>query len=110
MGADRMRAAALIIAREAQKLASAWSVQVPPSMKVKAGATSAEISSAVGPSYPNEVPRVRHPVFGHRDRWVDNAYRPFLAPAATAKADAAAAEVAKAVDDICHGLGYAGSG
>lgn len=105
-----MRAAAEIIAAEARRLAASWSVQVPPSVRVSGGGTSATVSSAAGPSYPNEVPRVRHPVFGHRDRWVDNAYRPFLAPAAAAKADAAAAEVAKAVDDICHRLGYAGSG
>jgi hypothetical protein len=110
-----MGAAALIIAREAQRLAAAWSVQVPPSIKVKAASSSATISSGVGPSYPNEVIRVRHPVFGPtlrnpRPGWVTNDHRPFLAPAADAKADDAAKEIAKSIDDLCHDLGFKGTG
>ena len=118
-----MRAAALIIAREAQRLAAAWSVQVPPSIKVKARGNTAEIKSAVGPSYPNEVIRVRHPVFGfghtgnawsatHRPRppWVTNDHRPFLAPAVDAKADDAAKEIARVIDDIAHDAGFKGTG
>jgi len=112
MARDRMLAAATIIAREAQKLAAVWSVQVPPSIRVSAKANSAEISSQVGPSYPNEVKRVRHPVFGGRGTsrerapWVTNEYRPFLAPAAVAKADAAAQEIAKTVDDLARQAGF----
>jgi hypothetical protein len=116
-----MRAAALIIARDAQRRAAAWSRQVPPSIKVSVRGNTAVISSAVGPSYPNEVIRVRHPVFGmgqtgnawsaeHRPRppWVTNAHRPFLAPAATAKADAATARIARYIDDVCHDNGFKG--
>jgi hypothetical protein len=108
----RMRSAALIIAREAQRRAAFWSVQVPPSMRVEARGWTATIWSQVGPSYPNEVPRVRHPVFETPSRikvkWVTNEYRPFLAPAAEAKADAAAAEIGMTIDDECHRLGYKG--
>src|SRR5262244_4613236 len=112
---QRMRAAALIIAREAQRLAATWSVQVAPSIKVKASGNTAEIKSAVGPSYPNEVKGVRHPVFGPtlrnpRPGWVTNEHRPFLAPAVDAKADAAAAEIAKAIDDAAHEAGFKGTG
>ena len=105
-GGDRMAAAAWIIAREAMALASVWSEQVPPSIRVYGRARYAVIFSQVGPSYPNEVKNVRHPVFGNRKEWVTNKYRPFLAPAAVAKADAAAAEIGMTIDDICHSLGY----
>jgi hypothetical protein len=106
--ADHTVAAAKIIAAEARRLASRWSVQVPPSIRVTGGGTSATITSAVGPSYPNEVAGVRHPVYGNRHNWVLNQYRPFLAPATDAKADAAAEEVAKVVDDIAHAAGFVG--
>jgi hypothetical protein len=112
MSRDRMLAAAVIIAREAQLLASTWSVQVPPSMRVQATSSTATISSGVGPSYPNEVIRVRHPVFGGRNTsrpwapWVTNEHRPFLAPAADAKADEAAQEIAKVIDDIARRDGF----
>ena len=110
----RMRAAALIIARQAQVNAAGWSVQIPPSIKVKASGNTAVISSGVGPSYPNEVPRVRHPVFGPTLKrpappWVTNDYRPFLAPAADEMADAAAAEIGKVIDDIAHDDGFIGT-
>ena len=114
-GRARMLAAGAIIMRQAQVLAAGWSEQIPPTMKLTATDSTATISSAVGPSYPNEVPRVRHPVFGPtlrnpRPAWVTNKHRPFLAPAADAKADAATAEIAKCVDDFCHDLGFTGSG
>lgn len=86
--------------------ASGWSVQVPPSIRVKAAGNSATIDSGVGPSYPNEVAGVRHPVYGNRRNWVLNQYRPFLAPAADAKADAAASEIAKYIDDVAHEDGF----
>ena len=109
--APHMRAAANLIANEARRLAASWSVQVPPSIRVTSGESTAEISSGVGPSYPNEVIRVRHPVFGPtlrnpRPGWVTNKYRPFLKPAADAKADAAAAEIAKYVDDVARENGF----
>src|SRR5262245_42496390 len=106
--ADHTRAAAEIIAAEARRLAARFSEQIPASIRVTGSGTSYTISSEVGPSYPNEVPGVRHPVYGNRHVWVLNQYRPFLAPAADAKADAAAEEVAKMVDDIAHQAGFAG--
>ena len=107
-----MLAAARIIALEAARLASRWSRQIPPDVlrHVTATDSAATIKSDVGPAYPNEVIRVRHPVYGNRRVWVTNDYRPFLAPAAQAKADAAAAEIAKSIDDICHELGFKGAG
>ena len=110
-GRARMLAAAAQIANEARVLAGAWSVQIPPTMRVTATESTALISSGVGPSYPNEIIRVRHPVFESQERWgrtpwVTNEHRPFLAPAAESKADAAAAEIAKSIPDFCAGLGF----
>lgn len=109
-----MRAAGLIVAREARKLAALWSEQIPPSIRVTARDKVATISSHTGPSYPNEVNRVRHPVFGPtmrnpRPGWVTNKHRPFLVPAADAKADEAAAEIARYVDDVARENGFKGT-
>jgi hypothetical protein len=108
---DRMRRAGLLVAAEARRLAGAWSKQIPPEISVRAYVNKAIITSQVGPSYPNEMPRVRHPVFGPtlrnpRPGWVTNAHRPFLAPAAAAKADDATREIAKTIDDYCRELGF----
>jgi hypothetical protein len=97
--------AAQIIARQARTLAAGWSVQVPPSIHVRTAGDVAEISSGVGPSYPNEVFPVRHPTYGHKP-WVTNDHRPFLAPACDMKADAAAEEIAKFIDDVAHDDGF----
>lgn len=109
-GRARMLAAAAIIANDARVRAAAWSVQIPGTLKLKATDSTATITSDRGPSYPNEVLGVRHPVYGNRHVWVTNQYRPFLAPAAAAKADAATAEIAKTIDDFCHDLGFEGTG
>jgi hypothetical protein len=110
MSRDRMLAAGQIVAAEARRLAEPWSETIPPSIKVSAGEKSCTIKSAVPAAYPNEVPRVRHPVWGNREVWVTNQYRPFLAPAAEAKADECAAEIAKTIDDFCHDHGFEGFG
>ena len=107
---DRMRAACEIVAREASRLASGWSEQIPPSMRIHASQDVGIILSATGPSYPNEIPGVRHPVFGNRREWVTNEYRPFLAPAAVSELGAVAEEIGMEIDDLCHSLGYTGSG
>jgi hypothetical protein len=104
-----MLSAGWIIGRAAAALAAPWSRQIPPTIKVKATPSTVTISSGVDPSYPNEWPRVRHPVYGNRRVWVTNPHRPFLAPAAIAKSDDAAREIAKTIDDYCHQLGYKGS-
>jgi hypothetical protein len=101
----RLREAGDLVAEEARVVAAPWSKQVPPSIEVHEGADAVIVSSGVGPSYPNEVKGVRHPVFGH-DAWVTNEFRPFLAPAVDAKAGQAAEVVAKVVDDWGLELGY----
>lgn len=103
---DHTRAAAEIIAAEARRLASRFSVRIPPSIRVTSAGDVASISSDAPPAYPNEVAGVWHPVYGDRKEWVLDAYRPFLAPAADAKADAAAAEIARTIDDWAAERGF----
>src|SRR5258708_27327466 len=113
-GVARRTGAAGINAGEAQRLAAPRSEEIPPSIRVLADSSAAQISSAVGPAYPNEIIRVTHPVFEtgigtvrwRRVPWVTNEHRPFLAPAADAKAEAAAREIGKSIDDLTYKLGY----
>ena len=104
-GRARMLAAAAIIANEARALSAPWSEQIPATMKVEAGDSTAVISSGVGPSYPAEFKKM-HPLFGDREHWYAPPGPPFLGPAAVAKADAAAAEIAKTIPDFCRSLGF----
>ena len=110
--ARRLREAAQIIADQARVNAAGWSVRVPPSIRITGGGVTVSISSGAPPSYPNEIPGVRHPVFGGRGTkrphapWVTNQHRPFLAPAADEKADAALEAFSKVIDDWAAEHGY----
>jgi hypothetical protein len=109
--ARRLREAAEIIAKQARVNASGWSARIPPSIKVSGSATIS-ISSGAPPAYPNEIAGVRHPVFGGRGTarpeapWVLNQHRPFLAPAADMKADAAAEQFSKVIEDWAKDYGF----
>jgi hypothetical protein len=106
-GDQDLRAAAQVIADGAKALAGAWSKQIPPRIKVSVDGNTATISCDAPPAYPNELAGVRHPVFGrHTERWVTNAYRPFLSTAADARADAAMAKYAQKIDKLCRAAGY----
>lgn len=48
----------------------------------------------------------RHPVHGHRDRWVNQQTRPYLAPAAEAGMDGALAATVAAVDEVAREQGF----
>src|SRR5712692_180642 len=100
----RMLAAGEIVAAEAAGFARVWSRQIPPGLRVDATSDTVTITSQVGPSYPNEVPRVRHPVFGNPRVWVTNEYRPFLVQAADRRIDEATAVIARVVDDDAAAL------
>lgn len=102
---DDLGAAAEVIAGEARRLASAWSRQVPPSIAVESDGKTATISTDVGPAYPNEVDNVWHPTFGHRP-WVRNEHRPFLGPAADAKASDAMKRYAEKLDRMLAKAGF----
>jgi hypothetical protein len=97
-------AAAQIVADEARRLAS-WSAQIPGRISVSVTGNVATISCDAPPAYPNEIEGVRHPTFGH-EPWRTNQHRPFLAPAADAKADAAMARYADKIDTMARKAGF----
>jgi hypothetical protein len=50
--------------------------------------------------------KFRHPVFGNRDKWVDQSTRPFLEPAVQAHRGKVRAELVKVVDDAAQRHGF----
>jgi hypothetical protein len=110
--ADRLMEAAKVIAEQARNNAAGWSARIPPSIRVSGSYPEITIRSAAPPAYPNEVPGVRHPVFGGRGTkrpgapWVTNEHRPFLAPAADQRINKALEEFAELIDDWATRLGY----
>lgn len=105
VGGGRLAEAAAEIASAARELAAAWSVQIPPSIRVDALEHVAEISSQAGPAYPGET-RARHPLYGNRRFWYGPPGAPFLGPAADARAGAAMAKYAKKIDDMARKAGF----
>lgn len=73
-----------IVANQAKQNAS-WSSRIPGSIKSRATQRQASVRAG-GPNAPHAAPfehrgqpgSFRHPVFGHRDRWVAQQARPFL--------------------------------
>ena len=105
-----LAAAAALVADEARRLASEWSVQVPPSISVSVSGSVATITADAPPARPNEL-NLRHPVFARgpdrrRWTWVAGNSRPFLAPAADRMADAAMARYAKRIDKMARKAGF----
>lgn len=102
---------------EAQRR-SAWSKRIPAATRVSVGFTKRNPGVSVVVNRvkaPHARPlenrglngMFRHPVFGHKDRkWEEQPARPFLAPAAEAKADNAAAKVADVWDIAARRAGF----
>jgi len=113
-----MRKAAEQVKREAQSRAS-WSTRIPGAIRVavKFSGSGAGASVVVsGAKAPHARPyenlgnpgTFRHPRWGHREAgdWITQQARPFLFPAARAKADAAAEEIDKAVVAVLRRNGF----
>lgn len=111
-----LKTAAEPIAADARARAS-WSTRIPGAITVRArfGARDPGVSLRVlssraphGRVYEgirgNAV--FRHPVFGHRDRWVEQPTRPYAAPAVEAGADEVASAAAEAVTEAARDLGF----
>jgi hypothetical protein len=102
---DRLRQAADIVANDARARAAEWSRSIPPSMRTDVAGKVATITASAPVARPAEL-RLRHPLFGNRRFWYAPPGRPFLAPAAEAKADAAAVQYSQVIDDWAHKDGF----
>lgn len=115
----RLRAAAQIIANDARGRAS-WSGRIPATIKVRTSFTANREGVSIvagGPSAPHarlyelgsrSSASFRHPVYGHRDRWVVQSTRPFLFPAAESRAETVTAAVSSALDEASRAIGFGG--
>ena len=117
--AERLKQAAEVIAADARILA-AWSERIPGSVRVyQPTARGRVVTIAAGgvrapQAYTFEGKRggrpVWHPVFAEGDRadwrWVPQTPRPFMRPAAEARAGQAADVFAKAIDDWAAASGF----
>jgi hypothetical protein len=87
-------------------------MRIAPSFSQKRPGVSIVVSRARAPhARPYEnlglAGTVRHPVFGHRDRWVQQAARPSLFPAVRSTADAALErELGHVVDQVARAHGF----
>ncbi|GAB1823577.1 HK97 gp10 family phage protein [Herbidospora sp. RD11066] len=100
------------------KANAAWSSRIPGAMRITTTFSGRRPGIAITVSKkkaPNARPlenlgmqgMIRRPVFGHRDRWVQQRARPFLFPAVTAKANVAMAEeVGRVVDQVARENGF----
>ena len=105
-GGDDLGQAAQVIADEAARIARANGMpETADSITVEVSGTTATIYSDAPAAYPNEVPGVFHPTYGHRP-WVLNQHRPFLGPAADAKASDAMDRFARKYDRLLAKAGF----
>lgn len=105
-GGDDLGQAAQVIADEAARIARGNGMpETADSITVEVNGTTATIYSDAPAAYPNEVAGVYHPTYGHRP-WVLNQHRPFLAPAADAKASEAMKRFAEKYDRLLAKAGF----
>lgn len=109
------KTAAQVVAADARQRAS-WSTRIPGAIKVQVSRSRSRPGAQI--VVPKHLPHARlyefgadrrgfrHPVFGHMDRWVQEARRPFIVPAMRAHRDAFLAAAGKAVDAAAREAGF----
>lgn len=111
-----LRAAGQIV-RDRARVNASWSTRIPAATRVSIGFTKRNpgVSIVVNRRRaPGARPfehggtegTFRHPVFGHRDRWVTQKARPFLYRAAAEEAPEAERRIAAAVDKVTREAGF----
>lgn len=103
-----------VVAREARSNAG-FSTRIPASVKVRrrgvqvrvqAGGAKAPHAAAL--EHGGLAGQFRHPVFGNRAVWVDQAAHPFLEPALHSAIVPLELGIIRAVDDAFHRAGFRG--
>jgi hypothetical protein len=102
---------------ERAKANAAWSSRIPQAMRISPGFSTRRAGVAIVVSArraPHARPyenlgrqgTFRHPVFGHRDRWVSQPARPFLFSALSAADAELMRESARMVDEVARKHGF----
>lgn len=109
-----LRAAAQQVMAEAQDI-SGWSSRIGPAMRIRTSFASRrpgvfiQVDRRKAPHarpYEGIVQwTFRHPVFGNREVWVDQASRPYLVPALEANEGEALTLIASTIDEVLSKLG-----
>lgn len=105
------------VVRDRARLNASWSRRIPAATRVSVGFSKRNPGVAVQVNRqraPHARPfehggkegTFRHRVFGHRDRWVEQKARPFLAKAAEEKAPEAERKIADVVDRVTRDAGF----
>src|ERR1700744_5111696 len=105
---NRIAQGAQITADTAKALAAAFSKRIPGAIFVQKSSQGANVVSdgTMAPSgLPNEF-GVRHPVFGHRDRWSRMPTRPYMEVAEARTLDQVTNAAAGWLDDITKEAGF----
>lgn len=107
---NAMKGAGELVATEARRRAD-FSSRIPSSIRVRrsgvnvtviAGGAAAPHAAAL--DHGGEPGSFRHPVFGDTEVWVDQPAEPFLEPAGEEKQEAAATQIANAIDQAVEEL------
>lgn len=102
---------------DAKSRAGAWSSRIPAAISMRSQAIDDRIGVTLRTSAsmaPHARPfeglgqggTFRHPVFGHRDRWVPQATRPYLWPAVRGRRTEITAACAQAYEDAARDCGF----
>lgn len=96
---------------------SGWSTRIPRAMRLSISFTRRQAGVSVVVDR-NKAPHARpiegirgnrsfrHPVYGNRERWVEQSTRPYLVPAADMHGRRVVEAVNRAVDDAANQAGY----
>jgi hypothetical protein len=122
----QLRAAGQIVADDAKQEIAKVSSRIPPTIKVRTSATTVSVVAG-GEGVPigglfelgnhggrksaaaSRSGRFRHPVYGNRQKWVNQPMHPFLAPAAQRKALELDAAVTRALDAATRTIVFGGA-
>ena len=109
----RIRAVAEVVADGGRSNAEAFSTRIPGTVRVVGAGLSVKVIAG-GDAAPDAAPlenkgregTFRHPVFGDRQKWVEQQARPFLAPALDERREMVEQEIeAAAVDAVRRVVG-----
>lgn len=104
----RLMEAAKLARDEARRIASSFSTRIPPATRVVSDKQGVAVvtSAAEAPNAPPFEYAKNHPLFGDREHWYRQPFRPYMAEARDATLDQVAEIVADTYNDWARDAGY----